>query len=176
MGKVHVGGDFALVDHDGRAVMAATYRGRHMLIFFGFTHCRKVCPETLAKLSRVLDTLEGAADSIQPLYVSVDPDRDTPEVMKAFLKDRYPRFFGLTGDRLAIDAVRSAYKVYAERAPDEEDPRGYAVPHSALVYVTDRDGDYLFHFGDGAPEEVIAKRLGALCKSNLSRGVAAPSA
>ncbi len=160
--RVRVGGSFSLTDHDGRAVTDATYRGRFMMIFFGFTHCRKVCPETLGKLTKVLDQLGDAAERFAPLYITVDPERDDPPTMKAFLRSSYPRFTGLTGSKDKIDAVRQAYKVYAEKAPDEEDPEGYAVPHSALVYITDQDGAYCQHFNDGASEATMVHRLESL--------------
>src|SRR5262245_61304659 len=100
---VQLGGAFNLVDHHGRAVSDETYRGRFMLLFFGFTHCRAVCPRALARLSRVINRLGPEAARLQPLYVTVDPDRDTPEVMKVFLDRDYPLFTGLTGPRENID-------------------------------------------------------------------------
>src|SRR5882762_1597942 len=93
-----VGGSFQLVDHHGRAVTEASYHGRFALLFFGFTHCCVVCPRALTKLSGVLDALGPLADRVQPLYITVDPERDTPDVMRAFLQ-AYPRFTGLTGSR-----------------------------------------------------------------------------
>lgn len=160
--KVTIGGSFSLTDHFGRQVSDLDYRGRLMMIFFGFTHCRRVCPETLAKLSLVLDGLGANASRIAPVYITVDTERDDTATMQAFLEVRYPRFTGLTGSREAIDQVRAAYKVYAEIAPDEEDLEGYAVPHSALVYITDEDGQYLTHFNDGAPPEKIVARLSSI--------------
>lgn len=160
--RVKIGGAFELTDHHGRTVRESSYRGRYMMIFFGFTHCRKVCPETLGKMSQVLEMIGNQADDFVPLYITVDPERDDPATMKAFLEANFPRFTGLTGKREQIDAVRSAYKVFAQRAPDEEDPEGYAVPHSALVYITDREGRYVMHFNDGAPVEKIVSGLHAL--------------
>jgi len=159
---VKIGGAFELTDHHGQHVSDRTYRGRHMMIFFGFTHCRKVCPETLGKMSEVLDRLGSRAEAFAPLYITVDPERDDPQRMRAFLEANFPRFTGLTGNKEQIDAVRSAYKVFAERTPDEEDPEGYAVPHSALVYITDRAGQYVTHFNDGAPIEKIVSRLNSV--------------
>lgn len=155
---VRIGGSFALVDHDGRQVTEQTFRGSHQLIFFGFTHCKVVCPENLTKLSRMLDLLGPLADRLQPLYVSVDPDRDTPEVMKAFLESRFPRFLGLTGDRDQVTAMKSAYKVYAEQeAADAEG--NYDVPHTAMTFLMDEDGNYVTHFADVTGAEDIAARL-----------------
>lgn len=160
--RVKIGGGFNLTDHHGQSVSDRTYFGRHMMIFFGFTHCRKVCPETLEKMSDVLDRLGRRAEAFAPLYITVDPERDDPPRMKVFLETNFPRFTGLTGSKEQIDTVRSAYKVFALRAPDEEDPEGYSVPHSALVYVTDRTGRYLTHFNDGALVEKIIEGLNTI--------------
>jgi protein SCO1/2 len=157
--RVAVGGDFRLIDHDGIPVSLSTYAGQYLLVFFGFTHCRRVCPETLSLISRSLDTLGPQASCFQPLYISVDPERDSPEVMKTFLAERYPRFTGLTGDRKEIDETKTRIKVFAHRTPDEDDPDGYAIPHSALIYLMDRRGAYLRHFSDGVTEGDLATGL-----------------
>src|SRR4051794_22059838 len=96
---------FALTDHDGRNVSEADYCGRFMLVYFGFTHCRAVCPRALTRLSDTLAALGATADRVAPLYISVDPARDTPGVMKAYLQQRFPRFTGLTGTQEQTDAA-----------------------------------------------------------------------
>jgi protein SCO1/2 len=154
-----VGGAFNLVDHHGRAVGNATYLGRHALIFFGFTHCRVVCPRALGKLCRVLDDLGSLAERVQPLYVTVDPERDTPQVMRAFLEPSYPRFTGLTGSRERIDEAKAAFRVFARRVADPESAGGYAVPHTAIAYLLDESGAYVAHFHDALTENEIAERL-----------------
>jgi protein SCO1/2 len=157
---VQLGGAFHLVDHHGRSVSDETYRGRFMLLFFGFTHCRAVCPRALARLTRVIDRLGPAASRLQPLYVTVDPDRDTPEVMKAFLEKDYPRFTGLTGSRENIDHVKSRYRVFARRAADPDDTAGYQMPHTAFTYLIGPDGRYAAHFTDAVEEDELVQRLG----------------
>jgi protein SCO1/2 len=154
-----IGGDFALTDHDGRAVSRETYAGRFVLLFFGFTNCRAVCPRALTRISAALEMLEDLAGEIQPLYVSVDPERDTPAVMKAFLTARFPRFTGLTGERHHVDAMKKAFRVFAERAEDPADPNGYAVPHTAFTYMLDRAGEYLAHFPDALEADELASRI-----------------
>lgn len=165
MTHVKVGGSFRLTDHFGRAVTDEDYRGRLMMIFFGFTRCRKVCPETLQKLSMILDRLGETARQFAPLYITVDPERDDPITMRTFLEQRYPRFTGLTGSAAEIEQVKSAYRVFATRAQDDEDPHGYSVPHSALVFITDRSGRYLTHFNDGADPQCMHDRLLELAKA-----------
>lgn len=158
-GTAPIEATYALTDHHGRSVTERDFAGQFQLIFFGFTHCRKVCPRVLTSLSGVLDGLGEIADRLQPLYVTVDPDRDTPEVMRRFLEAGYPRFLGLTGTLEACRAAQLAFKVFAQRAADPDRPEDYAVPHSALTYVLDPEGRYLTHFLDVADVERIATRL-----------------
>lgn len=158
-GMISVGGGFSLVDHDETPVSLASFSGRHVLIFFGFTHCRKVCPEALSKISGALDELGERASEIQPLYITVDPVRDTPDVLKAFLSKQYPRFTGLTGTGEKIEEARSRFRVFARRVADQEDPDGYAVPHSALIYLLDKKGQFLRHFPDGVSHRELADGL-----------------
>ena len=132
-----------------------------MLAYFGFTHCRVVCPRALSKLSGVLDQLGPRADNIAALYITTDPDRDTPEVMRDYLSDEYPRFTGLTGSTSAIDAAKATFRVFATRKDDPEDPDGYAVPHSAIAYFMAPNGDYVAHFADTVDAETITKRINA---------------
>lgn len=161
-----VGGSFSLVDHDGNSVTEAMYRGSWMIVFFGFTHCRMVCPRALARLSSALDNLGGDARSFTPLYVTVDPERDTPDVMRRFLAQGYSRFTGLTGEQDAIDEVKKSFHVFARRADDPLDPDGYAVPHSAITYVFDPDGNFAAHFNDALDTDEVTERLRALIASD----------
>jgi protein SCO1 len=154
-----VDGAFALTDHHGRDVTDADYSGRFMLIYFGFTHCRAVCPRALTRLSEALAELGGLADRIAPLYITVDPARDTPAVMKAYLEDRYPRFTGLTGSREQTEEAKRTFRVFAERAADPDDPAGYAMPHSALTYLVGPDGKYITHFPDTIDRDALAEQL-----------------
>ncbi len=161
---VRIGGSFALTDHRGRQVTERTFQGSYLLIFFGFTHCKVVCPENLSKLSQVLDRLGPLAERIQPLYVSVDPDRDKPEVMRSFLESRFPKFLGLTGDRQQVTEMKAAYKVYAQQ--EGADAQGnYDVPHTAMTFLMDEKGDYVTHFSDVTSAEQIVARLAGLLTS-----------
>jgi protein SCO1/2 len=158
-GRPPVGGSFQLIDHHGVRVTDETYRGRFVLIFFGFTHCRVVCPRALSKLSAVLERLGSLADQLQALYITVDPERDTPEIMRTFLEKAYPRFTGLTGAREEINAVKHAFRIFAERRPDPREPDGYVVPHTAISYLLDPTGQYAAHFTDALDETEVADRL-----------------
>lgn len=153
---------FNLTDHHGKPVSEADFYGSFLLVYFGFTHCRVVCPRSLAKLSRALERVGAASDSLRALYVTVDPARDTPEVMQKYLEADYPRFTGLTGSQDEIDAAKKAFRIFAERKPDAEDPDGYAVPHTAISYLMAPDGGYCAHFTDALDEDEIAARIGKL--------------
>lgn len=149
---------FALVDHHGEPVTERTYRGSWQLVFFGFTHCRAVCPRALRRLSAALDDLGELSARVTPLYITVDPERDTPDVMAEFLR-AYPRFTGLTGTAEAIDQAKRAFRVFARRKDDPDDPDGYAVPHSAITYLVSPVGHYVEHFPDVLSQEELATRL-----------------
>ena len=146
---------FCLIDHDGRNVSDETYRGHYVLIFFGFTHCRVVCPRALAKLSAVLDSLGPLADRMRPIYVTVDPERDTPAVIKDYLSSFDPHLRGATGDRAAVDVVEKAYRVYAKKVPTESGD--YTMDHTALVYLMDKQGRFVAPFSlKRRPEDAAA--------------------
>ena len=151
-------GTFDLIDHFGRPATNRSFRGKHLLVFFGFTHCRVVCPRALTKLSAALDELGSLARNIQPLYITVDPERDTPERMCEFLEN-YPRFLRLTGSRAQIDEAKHAFCVFARRTPNPENSEGYSVPHTAICYFLHANGKSLSHFVDALSTEQIVGRL-----------------
>lgn len=153
------GGDFCLVDDRGREVTLETYRGRCMLVFFGFTHCRAVCPRKLAQLTEVLQQLGSSSELFVPLYISVDPERDSPERMRTFLAETAPRFTGLTGTRAQVDGAKAAFGVFARRKNESD---GYSVPHTAITYVLGPEGRYATHFLDGASTAQMTDSLRAI--------------
>lgn len=152
---------FSLTDHHGRPVTQDDFAGAYLLVYFGFTHCKVVCPRSLGKLSRVLNALGEKADLVKALYVTVDPARDTPEVMRAYLEGNHPRFLGLTGPEEAIESAKKAFRVFAEYKGDDEAPDGYVVPHSAIAYLMGPDGQHLDHFIDSLDENEVANRMTA---------------
>ncbi|MGO4738878.1 SCO family protein [Bosea sp. 2KB_26] len=138
-GIAQVGGPFTLVDHKGKAVTDADFRGKPMAVFFGFTHCPEVCPTTLLDMSNWLSRLGPDADRLQILFITVDPERDTPEQMALYLQSFDPRIVGLSGSREQVDAAIGAYKVYAKRIPTES---SYTMDHTASVYLMDTQGRF----------------------------------
>jgi len=139
-----VGGPFRLLDHNGRVVTDANFKGRPFLVFFGFTHCPDICPTALFEMSEVLKRLGSDADKTAALFISVDPERDTPEKLKDYVSSFHPRVFGLTGTPAEIEAVTRAYRAYAKKVP--LDGGGYTMDHSAIVYLMDKDGRFVAPF------------------------------
>ncbi len=159
-GGTSLGGPFTLTDHDGRAVTDATYRGRLMLVFFGFTFCPDVCPTELQTVAAALDQLGPRAAEVRPLFVSVDPGRDTPAKLRDYVALFHPAITGLTGTPEQVAAAARAYRVYYARVT----PPGaseYLMDHSAFTYLMGRDGTLRAIFRPGASAEEIAAGLRA---------------
>ncbi len=139
------GGPFRLETHDGRTVTDADFRGRYMLVYFGFTNCPDICPMDLSEAARALDLLGPTASKIQPLFITVDPFRDTAPVLAAYVKSIHPALIGLTGSEASISAVAKAYKVHRRKiatTPDDA-PGAYTVDHGSLTYLMSPDGAFL---------------------------------
>ena len=152
-GTALIGGPFTLVDQNGNTVTDRDFRGKYMLIFFGFTHCPDICPAELQVMSAALDALGPKADDVVPIFVTLDPGRDTPEAVGAYVKNFGKTFVGLTGSPTAIANAAKAYRVTYQKFDhkDNEGNHGYSIDHSALVYLMDKDGKYLAHFAYGTP-------------------------
>jgi len=153
---------FSLLDHNDNPVSEHDFRGRWMLVYFGFTNCQVVCPRSLGKLTQVLDDLGEVAQKIASLYITVDPARDTPAVMKQWLEANYPQFTGLTGSAEQVDDAKTAFRVFAQPKADVNASEGYVVPHTAIAYLIDPQGQYCAHFIDSIPRETIAARMLAI--------------
>ena len=153
---VAIGGPFVLESGDGQKVSDADLRGAPFLVFFGYTHCPDVCPTTLAQISEVLRAL-GPDAKIKVAFVTVDPERDTPQLMRDYASSFDPRIIGLSGDRAAVEKVMTEYRVYARKAPGKDGE--YTMDHSALIYLMDRDGKFLRPFNIERPPEQAAAEL-----------------
>ena len=139
-----VGGPFHLEDQNGKPVTDQDMKGRPFLVFFGFTHCPDICPTTLFDISQVLNKLGPDANRAGALFITVDPQRDTPAVLKDYLSNFDPHLRGLTGDQASIDAAIKAYRVYAKKVP--LDGGDYTMDHTAIVYLMDKDGQFVAPF------------------------------
>lgn len=136
-----VGGPFELVDQDSRPVTQADLAGKPFLVFFGFTHCPDICPTKLFEMSQVLNIVEKSQPDITALFVSVDPERDTPDVLKRYLSSFNPRITGLTGSQEQVDAAVKAYRAYAKKVPLEDG--GYTMDHTSIVYLMNGKGEFV---------------------------------
>ena len=161
-GTALVGGPFSLVGTDGKPVTDRDFRGRYMLIFFGFTHCPDICPAELQVIAQALEQLGDKAKNVVPIFITLDPERDTPKAMGNYVKSFGPNFVGLTGSPEAIAAAAKAYRVSYAKVEDKESAADYGVDHSALVYLMDPEGRYVTHFSYGLSAEQMAEKLGKL--------------
>ena len=152
-----VGGSFSMVDHDGRRVSEASFRGRALAVFFGFTHCPDACPAALARIAELLDALGPDAGRLQPLFVTVDPARDTPAALKEFVAHFSPRIVGLTGTEAEVAAMAKAWRAYYRVQGDPRTKPDYLVDHSTFVYVMDANGRFVGTFGPEATTEAMLR-------------------
>ncbi len=155
-----IGGAFSLVDQDGRAVTDKDLLGKPTAIFFGFTYCPEVCPTTLAQMTQWLQALGPKADKLNVVFVSVDPGRDTPAVMKEYLSNFDPHIRGFSGTPQQVAQAAKAYRVYYEKVPIEGG--GYTMDHSSAIYLFDAKGRFVSPIGYGGPPEVGLNALKAL--------------
>jgi len=157
-----VGGPFAMVDHDGTQVTQADYAGRFMIVYFGYTFCPDVCPLGLQIIGEALDMFVekgGDLKRIAPLFVTVDPERDTPEILKEYLSNFHPGFRGLSGSIEQLTQTAKAYRVYYAKVKDETSSAEYLMDHTAITYLMGPDGGYVGHFGHNVTPEAMAERL-----------------
>ncbi|KAJ3050789.1 Cu-binding protein [Rhizophlyctis rosea] len=173
-GRPLVGGPFSLVDHNGRPVTDVDFRGKWMLVYFGYTFCPDVCPEELEKMAEVVDALAKsptfASESITPIFISCDPKRDSVQSIREYLKDFHPTFLGLTGTHAQIKRIAKAYRLYFSAPPKavDDDETDYLVDHSIFFYLMGPDGKYRAHFGRNEESGEVVGRI--LREVRLERG------
>jgi protein SCO1/2 len=156
VGRAAVGGPFSLVDQHGKRVSDADFRGRLMLIYFGFTYCPDVCPTGLQVMATALEKLGPKAEEVVPIFITVDPERDTVETIGRYVASFDPRLIGLTGSPEEIQAAAKAYRVYYRKAKDEASSAAYTIDHTSIIYLMGRDGQYVAHFTHATPPDTIA--------------------
>lgn len=154
-----IGGAFALTDQAGSARTDRDFRGKFLLVYFGFTFCPDVCPTDLQAIGLAMDQLGARADAVQPLFITLDPARDTVEQLAHYVPLFHPRLVGLTGSEVAIAAAAEAYRVYYKRVVFENNRADYTVDHSAFVYLVDPDGRYLGFFPPGTPADRMVEMI-----------------
>jgi protein SCO1/2 len=155
-GQALIGGAYTLTDHNGNAVSDKAFLGKVGLVFFGFTHCPDICPTASATITGAMKKLGEKADQVTPLFITVDPERDTPETLKKFLSSFDKRFVGLTGTPEQLAQAASAYKVYYAKSAGEG---SMGFDHSGFIYLMDRKGTYIRHFASDATDAEIADAI-----------------
>jgi len=173
IGTPDIGGAFTLVDHDGKLVTEKDFIGRYMLVFFGYTNCPDVCPLTLNTLTEVLDKMGKEAEKIRPVFVSMDPRRDTPAAVKEYLKGFHKSFIGLTGTNGQVNAIKRTFRIYSQerhspgqdadstyRDPNEENlEEDYLLDHSSISYLMGPDGSFRTFIRSNASAEAMLEKL-----------------
>lgn len=160
-GTASIGGPFTLVNGAGETVTEQDFRGQYVLIYFGYTFCPDVCPTSLQAVAQAMSLLpEETAQKITPVFVSVDPERDTPEHVGEYVQAFHPRMVGLTGSKEQVAAAAKAYKIYYA-VVDRKGPEDmtYLMDHSAITYLMGPDGAFLTHFSHGLAPQEMADRL-----------------
>jgi cytochrome oxidase Cu insertion factor (SCO1/SenC/PrrC family) len=171
-----IGGPFKLTDQNGRAVTDRTLHGKPVLLYFGFTSCPDVCPTDLARVQRIARRVQKAGGpSLTPVFVSIDPERDTPAKMKRYVSVFGPGMVGLTGTPAQITAITDAYHVYYKKVPYGAKGQ-YMMDHSTFVFLLDRNGRYVDHFGRTADEAQVAAQIKTELALTTPRALATPRA
>ena len=158
---IKFGGPFTLTDHQGERRTDEDFRGRYLLIYFGYTYCPDICPTNLSTMSQALDELGDKAEGVQPLFVSIDPARDTAEVLADYVGHFHPRMVGLTGTEAEIRQVAKAYRVHRSKVVFDKDAPtdDYLVNHSSITFLMGPDGGFLSLFPHDTKAEVMTRAL-----------------
>lgn len=154
-GGVLIGGHFNLVDDSGNAVTEKNFLGKYSLVFFGFTHCPSVCPLGLQRMIAALQKIDSFESKITPIFISVDPERDSPQRLQNYLQNFHPSIVGLTGTALQLENVARVYRAYFSKSTDPNS-ENYTYDHSAIIYLMDEQGKYVAHFSGTSPIDEMA--------------------
>jgi cytochrome oxidase Cu insertion factor (SCO1/SenC/PrrC family) len=158
-GVALVGGPFTMVNHKGETVSDLTFRGRPMLLFFGFTYCPDICPTELQVMTAAIADLGEAGKDIQPILVTVDPERDTPEVLASYVSNFGDNVIGLTGSSAQVAAIAQAYRVFYAKRDNPKDPENYLMDHSSIIFLMAPNGKFLKHFSYTTDAKALATGL-----------------
>ena len=159
-GAINIGGPFTMTDHTGKRVTEQDFRGKYMLIYFGYTFCPDVCPTSLSLMGDALDRLTPQQlAKVTPVFVSVDHERDTPEVLASYVPHFHENIVGLTGSAGEIKAMAKAYKAYYAKVNADDPDGNYTMDHSSTTYLMGPDGAFVLHFSHGTPSDLMAEDL-----------------
>lgn len=156
---VKIGGPFTLVEHTGQTVSDTDFHGKYLIVYFGYTYCPDVCPTALQVIANALDALGPDATAVQPLFITVDPQRDTVAVLADYVAAFHPRLIGLTGTAEQVAEVEKAYRVYAAKAPTAQEDEPYLMDHSTFTYLMGPDGRYLTTFFQNTSAQKMAQTI-----------------
>lgn len=160
-GEALVGGPFTMVNQKGETVSEKSFAGKPMLLFFGYTYCPDVCPTELQVMAEALRQLGDKASDIQPILVSIDPARDTPQVLADYVANFGPQLVGLTGTPDQVKAMADAYRVFYAKVENKDDPQAYLMDHSSIIYLMGADGKFLKHFTYSTDAKALAEGIAA---------------
>lgn len=153
-----IGGSFELVDGNGKTWRDTDFKGKPMLVYFGYTYCPDICPTALYNMTQTMDKL-GNDHTIQPVFITIDHDRDTTSQLHNYAQNFHKNFVMLTGSKDNIDQAMKAYRVHGARASEERGGQDYLMDHSSIIYLMDKDGKYVAHFNHETPPEEMVKRV-----------------
>lgn len=162
-----IGGSYTLINQDGETVSNNTYAGSYKLMFFGFTFCPHICPTELQKMAATLKILDKDGEKILPVFITTDPERDTPDVMKEYVEQFHPRLIGLTGSMEQVKHIQDEFRVYAAKAQDPEMSE-YTMNHSSYMYLMGPNDKLLGLYSDSETPSAIAENIKAVLKANGS--------
>lgn len=158
-GEALVGGPFAMVKHTGETVTEKSFSGKPMLLFFGYTFCPDVCPTELQVMAEALRQMGDKGSDIQPIFVTIDPARDTPAVMASYVAAFGEQFVGLTGSSEQVKQIATAYRVFYQKVDNKDTPDAYLMDHSSIIYLMDSEGKFLKHFTYSTDAAALAKGI-----------------
>lgn len=153
-----IGGAFTLTDQTGKARTNEEFKGKYMLVYFGYSYCPDICPMGLSNMSQGLKLIKSDRDKIVTLFITVDPERDDVELLKNYSQNYDPNILFLTGSKENIEQVKKAYKVFAEKTKSDQ-TTDYLMDHSTLIYLMDKDGKFIDHFPHTVPPQILAEKL-----------------
>lgn len=163
-GKPLVGGDFSLVDSTGRTVTQKDLEGSYTLVYFGFTHCPDICPTSLLVIQNAVKNLHDKGNNVKRVFITLDPERDTPEVVGKYVSHFGDGMVGLSGTPAQIKQAADAFKVYYRKVEDKDSAMGYVIDHSGFIYLMGPDGAYVTHFPHTISEQTLTDGLAAAIK------------